>query len=433
MKNGIFALAVWTGLAVFGAPAASLAAPCSDPGGIGGTGIRADTGGTGGTGIRAEGGIGGTGARAEGGIGGTGIRADTDLGLIGVVTGFASICVNGVEVHYDTATPVTVNGQPASTAALALGQTVAVRAIGAATEARARSVAVIEAVAGPVTAVDQSAGSAQVFGQRVRLASSTVFGPGVTREAFGRIQAGETLRVSGLRTADGTIMATRIELAPAGAALAFGPLTRDASGALRIGGLQIDPRSPALAQLASAEGAVLVTGRAQNGRLVAEQVLTAPLAAALAPERFIVQAYVAEVRGERELRAGGLIFSVDPQLSAALAPNRLVRLSGHTEASSRHVVDRVEFLAEPLNPRPLGAAEAGARSSRSGGDDRRGRGESESGDDRRGGSGSEGPGGGDSSGRSGPSDRGSSGRPDRIDRPDRVDRPDRTDSHSGRH
>jgi hypothetical protein len=32
-----------------------------------------------------------------------------------VITGFASICVNGVEVHYDANTPVSINGQPAAT------------------------------------------------------------------------------------------------------------------------------------------------------------------------------------------------------------------------------------------------------------------------------------------------------------------------------
>ena len=69
--------------------------------GIGGTGLL--DGGTGGTG-NPEGGIGGTGNVAnDGGIGGTGI--------IGIITGFASICVNGVEIHYDINTPVSVDGQ----------------------------------------------------------------------------------------------------------------------------------------------------------------------------------------------------------------------------------------------------------------------------------------------------------------------------------
>ena len=72
-----------------------------DPGGIGGTGVTAHgEKGLGGTGIIA--GDPGTG----GGIGGTGI--------VGVISGFASICVNDVEVHFDANTPVLDNGKPVS-------------------------------------------------------------------------------------------------------------------------------------------------------------------------------------------------------------------------------------------------------------------------------------------------------------------------------
>ncbi|UUZ77687.1 DUF5666 domain-containing protein [Polaromonas sp. P1(28)-13] len=76
--------------------------------------------------------LGGTGI-SEGGIGGTGI--------VGVITGFASICVNGVEVHFDAGTPVSDNGQPGSARQLAVGQVVAVRAAGAGAEVSARNIA----------------------------------------------------------------------------------------------------------------------------------------------------------------------------------------------------------------------------------------------------------------------------------------------------
>src|SRR5262249_44911542 len=152
------------------------------------------------------------GVQAEGGIGGTGAIAG-DIGLVGVITGFGSICVNGVEVHYDSGTPVTVNGQPAAADALALGQTVAVRAAGAGNEARAQAISVLDAAVGPVTAVDRIAGIVHVVGQGVRLSPSTVFAPGLTRAAVRAASAGETLRISGLRASDGTIVATRVERA----------------------------------------------------------------------------------------------------------------------------------------------------------------------------------------------------------------------------
>src|ERR1700722_6771735 len=65
-------------------------------------------------------GIGGTGAPAPGplisdrGIGGTGI--------VGVITGFGSVFVNGLEVAYTPGTPITVDGVSETDAAPRVGQ-----------------------------------------------------------------------------------------------------------------------------------------------------------------------------------------------------------------------------------------------------------------------------------------------------------------------
>src|SRR6185369_276269 len=122
-------------------------------GGIGGTGISG--GGLGGTGISGTG-IGGTGI-SEGGIGGTGI--------VGVITGFASICVNGVEVHYDADTPVIADGRQGQAGELAVGQVVAVSANGKGAEVAARRIAMIHVLIGPVGMVDADAGRLEVLGQ----------------------------------------------------------------------------------------------------------------------------------------------------------------------------------------------------------------------------------------------------------------------------
>jgi hypothetical protein len=398
-----------------------------------------EAGGIGGTGVRAEGGIGGTGVQAEGGIGGTGAIAE-EVGLLGVITGFGSICVNGVEVHYDSTTPVSVNGMPAAAEALALGQTVAVRAVGAGAEARARRIAVLDAAAGPVTAVDRAAGTVQIVGQSVRPGASTVFGPGLTRDAVRGASAGDTLRVSGLRTAEGVVVATRIDRAAAGAALVYGSLALDAAGVPRVGGMRIEAPDAALRALAAARGPVLIAGRAVDGRLVVDQVVADPLGASLAPGRFVTQAYVEELQAGRGMRAGGLQFSLDGQSAAGLGRDQLVRLYGRTDQDGRRVVERVDFLAEPLNPRPQAAPRAPAVR----GDDRRGRSGSESGDDSRDRSGSSDRGGPDRSGsdRDGPErvdhsgpGRGGADRPERVDRSGRPERPERVDrpERSGRH
>src|SRR5262249_41510449 len=121
MKNLLAAFV----LVLCAAFAGTSAGACRDPGGIGGTGIV--PGGTGGTGVD-PGGTGGTGVD-PGGIGGTGQRAEAEIGVLGVITGFGSICVNGIEVHYDANTHVALNGDLSSASALGIGQVVSVLAV----------------------------------------------------------------------------------------------------------------------------------------------------------------------------------------------------------------------------------------------------------------------------------------------------------------
>ena len=78
-------------------------------------------------GIDSASGMGGPGhAASDSGIGGPG-HADSGIGgtgIFGTITGFASVCINGLEIHYDENVPVTENGEPASATDLAVGRVV---------------------------------------------------------------------------------------------------------------------------------------------------------------------------------------------------------------------------------------------------------------------------------------------------------------------
>ena len=164
-----------------------LAACVAEPGG----GERTDRG-IGGTGGVADRGIGGTGAIADRGIGGTGI--------VGTVTEFGSIWVNGRRIELPETTPMTLEGWPLTPAELRLGHVVAALAgpgrsgglVAAAVEARL-------VVAGPVQRLDGAAG-AVILGQAVLLPP-----------ARPEIRPGEWVAISGLRRADGTIVASRVD------------------------------------------------------------------------------------------------------------------------------------------------------------------------------------------------------------------------------
>ncbi|WP_424812246.1 DUF5666 domain-containing protein [Roseococcus sp. YIM B11640] len=197
------------------------------------------------------------------GIGGTGIRvAEEDrgiggTGIVGVVTGFASICVNGLHVAYDPALPVTFGEVAGPPSGLRVGQVVAVSAADRGGAYRARSLAVRYEVSGPVEAVE--AGALKVAGQRVTVPAGTPGGTGW--------RVGDPVLVSGLRAPDGSIAATRIDPRPPGAAarvVVHGELNRR-DGVLAVGNLPIRPSN---ALLLPDPGPVIATGTLENGVLV---------------------------------------------------------------------------------------------------------------------------------------------------------------------
>jgi hypothetical protein len=171
--------------------------------GMGGTGI--DRNGMGGTGLHNGNGMGGTGAKftERKGMGGTGI--DGDIGVYGRITAFGSICVNGMEIEYTKMTPVNNEGGKASAQSLKIGQMVAVRAYkDNKGDFRARRIAIDKIVSGRVTRIDQKHGEFHVMKDLVLLGAKS-------RGQMKDLRDGDYVAVSGLRRADGAIVASHIE------------------------------------------------------------------------------------------------------------------------------------------------------------------------------------------------------------------------------
>ena len=160
---------------------------------------------------------------AEGGIGGTGI--------IGVLTGFGSLLLNGQRVEIGADAAITTAFGPLDPGGLSVGQLLTVEASGAAGELVARRIHVTHPVIGRVERV--------VSPRRARVAGVAVeLEPGAT----GTFASGALVAVSGLWSRQG-IVASRVDrIEGAAPTVLSGTLNRGPAGA-SIGGrrLQLPP------------------------------------------------------------------------------------------------------------------------------------------------------------------------------------------------
>ncbi len=233
-------------------------------------------------------GIGGTGARpseeetpgGDRGIGGTGV--------IGTIRRFGSIVVNDLRISYPPDVRVRIDGAPARVADLKVGHVVRVVARGLEGGLSTRAVDVTSEVVGPVEAVAR--GRLTVLGQTVSTAGL---------KAARTFALGERVAVSGLRRADGTIVASLIEPRASGTARVAGPVRRGSDGTLRIGGLRLAGLDPALAgRRALAEGEAGTAGLT----VTTARDLSRPFPGGVG--RASIEAYIARSGGTLRLGSG---------------------------------------------------------------------------------------------------------------------------------
>jgi Domain of unknown function (DUF5666) len=173
--------------------------------GIGGTGIQQD--GIGGTGAKEEG-IGGTGIQANSGVGGTGKQASSGVGgtgIVGIITGFASICVNGLEVFYDKHTEVDIDGMTSNIDALNIGQLVAIESSSNSNHLIAQRLSVSHVIIGKIEKVDSTQNTLQIMGRTIQISPETIVNADLKPQ--------QLVKISGLVATNNQVYTSRIDIA----------------------------------------------------------------------------------------------------------------------------------------------------------------------------------------------------------------------------
>jgi hypothetical protein len=282
-------------------------------------------------------GLGGTGqalAASEGGLGGTGI--------VGVVTGFASICVNGVEVEVDPSMPVDRNGAAEPLSLLEVGQLVVLQASGKGDQLRASRVSVMDAAVGPLTVVDQRSGRFAVMGQSALA---------LERDDLQGLAVGDWVRVSGQRLSSGEVRATRVQrVAPTAQAFTTGTYVATGVMGLAVGGTPLTVTSLPVGLRDGLE--VAVAGDWDGARLRVREWRLQPTRQALEGVReVLLQGYVHGLR-DRELLLGYEALRLDERVQvfggdlSSLRMDQSVQVRARFDAQRRLTVERIELRNE---------------------------------------------------------------------------------------
>jgi uncharacterized membrane protein YgcG len=157
------------------------------------------------------------------GIGGTGLVAQNlggaAVGIVGEITGFGSIFVNGFEVENDDSTIISVNGRKVLKHEFEIGEVVEVLTPDERPLTNAALINVRHEVIGPVSEIDRARNRFTILNQNVLIENLPA-----------NIEIGAFLAISGFRDDDGQIHATHIAAAKRGSVLIRGQLDRSPNG-----------------------------------------------------------------------------------------------------------------------------------------------------------------------------------------------------------
>ncbi len=292
-------------------------------------------------------GCGGSSTVADGGIGGTGITR-------GTVTDVSSITVNGRRLS-TTEAEIRINGQMGTLSEIDPGHVVRVEADFDANEAEA--IHFRPEVQGPVDATSvrdrTDTGTLTVLGHAVVVDGDTQVADFTDA---GAIVAGDRVQVSGLVSDDGTLQATRVEMAGAKDRILGTMHNPELAGGdtLRMGGQTVDHSSATSVSFPggspSGGDEIVVAGSVDaEGILQADTIEPATLIGGSSGDAVEVSGFVQRAAGGDDLALAGhrLLVSSDDVVDGDrddLVNGQRIRVQGELRSGRRIEVFRVELL-----------------------------------------------------------------------------------------
>ncbi|GEM_PF-1141721 len=304
-------------------------------------------------------------AYTGGGETGTGATG-TEITTTGVITGFGSIFVGGVEYFTDGAT-ILVDGQALDESQLAVGMVVTLSGTLDAdgTTGRAREVAYRKNLLGPVESNSltpgATSGTLTVLGQTIETDPYTVFEGNAQITTLDQLTPGNVVEISGFATATG-LLAARIELkdsAPETMELRGRIQNLDqANGTFRIGALTIHYQGASLEGTLANGTVIKVSGTLQNGILNAREIEieeALPGQPAPQPGREVELEGIIVIEGDT-VTLNGQAINLPAHLLAQLQNGDRVEIRGRFDAQGQLQVEELE-----IRPRQQETAEVHAR------------------------------------------------------------------------
>ena len=275
----------------------------------------------------------------------------------GVITGFGSIFVNGIE--YSTAGAVLdIDEQPGAESQLSVGDVVTV--VGTLNAdgmtGNASRVTFRGNVAGPVEQVNLPTRTLVVLGQTVLVTGSTVFDPGFSPADIHGIKPGASLEVSGFANSFGQLVASRIKLlASAGTLRVEGVVQalNTTAQTFQLGALLVDYRGVTLSTTLANGSIVDVqgSGLSASGALVATAIEVSPAVGGAANSAGKVEGVITAYTSNADFMIAALhvITNGSTQFTlngVTLGVNVRVAVEGSFDSSGNLVAATLEAIPE---------------------------------------------------------------------------------------